>query len=99
MKQLLYIACWTIVVSYEYDEFGSVECRMSNVIGKRLEPCQQSLQRLSDIALCARKGKKNEGQSDMGENIGAYRKFPQYLLVKQETSALCHVQKGRPNRD
>ena len=30
----------------------------------------------------------------MGENIGAYRKFPQYLLVKQETSALCHVQKG-----
>ena len=73
---------------------------MSNVVRKRLEPCQKSLQRLSDIALCARKGKKeNEGQSDMGENIGANRKFPQYLLVKQETSALCHVQKGRPNRD
>ena len=35
----------------------------------------------------------------MGENIGAHRKFPQYLLVKQETSALCHVQKGRPSRE
>ena len=30
----------------------------------------------------------------MGENNGAYRKFPHYLLVKQETSALCHVQNG-----
>ena len=72
------------------------------MVRKRLEPCQKSLQRLSDIALCARKGKKeNEGQSDMGENIGAHRKFPYYLLVlvKQETSALCHVQKVRPSRD
>ena len=71
---------------------------MSNVVRKRLEPCQKSLQRLSDIALCARKEKKkeDEGQSDMGENIGAHRKIPQYLLVKQETSALCHVQKADP---
>ena len=27
----------------------------------------------------------------MGENNGANRKFPQYLLVKKETSALCNV--------
>ena len=32
----------------------------------------------------------------MGENIGAHRKIPQYLLVKQETSALCYVQKSDP---
>ena len=36
---------------------SNVECQMSNVVRKRLEPCQKSLQRLSDIALCARKGK------------------------------------------
>ena len=76
---------------------SNVECRMSNVVRKRVEPCQKSLQRLSDIALCARKGKKkeNEGQSDMGENNGAYRKFPHYLLVKQETNPLCHVQESQ----
>ena len=39
------------------------KCRMSNVecrrwSEKRLEPCQKSLQRLSDVALCARKGKE-----------------------------------------
>ena len=44
---------------------SNVECRMSNVecrvwSEKRLEPCQKSLQRLSDIALCARKGKKRK---------------------------------------
>ena len=73
---------------------SNVECREWSE--KRLEPCQKSLQRLSDIALCARKEKKeNEGQSDMGENNGAYRKFPHYLLVKQETSPLCHVQKSQ----
>ena len=33
---------------------------MSNVVRKRLEPCQKSLQRLSDVALCARKGKKRK---------------------------------------
>ena len=30
---------------------SNVECRMSNVVRKRLEPCQKSLQRLSDVAL------------------------------------------------
>ena len=48
------------------------------------------------IQPCGERKRKNEGQSDMGENIGAHRKFPQYLLVKQETSALCHVQKADP---
>ena len=42
-----------------------------------------------------RKKKENKGQSDMGENNGANRKFPHYLLVKQETSPLCHVQKSQ----
>ena len=46
--------------------------------------------------MCEKRKKENEGQSDMGENIGAHRKFPQYLPVKQETSALCHVQKSDP---
>ena len=64
-------------------QVANVECRMSNVVRKRLEPCQKSLQRLSDIALWGKKkekGKmkssareKNEGQSDMGENNGAPR--------------------------
>ena len=43
-----------------YNVSREVECRMSNVVRKRLEPCQKSLQRLSDIALCARKGKKRK---------------------------------------
>ena len=37
---------------------SNVECRMSKMVRKRLEPCQKSLQRLSDVALCARKGKE-----------------------------------------
>ena len=49
-----------------------------------IEPCAQEKEK-----------KENKGQSDMGENNGANRKFPQYLLVKQETSPLCHVQKSQ----
>ena len=37
---------------------SNVECRMSKMVRKRLEPCQKSLQRLSDVALCARKEKE-----------------------------------------
>ena len=67
-----------------------VECREWSET--RFEPCQKSLQRLSDIALSGKKkekGKmkssareKNEGQSDMGENNGAHRNPLCYLLAK-----------------
>ena len=68
-----------------------VECRMSRMVRKRLEPCQKSLQRLSDIALWERKRKKeNEGQSDMGENNGAHRN-PLCTHWFSKKRALCHV--------
>ena len=69
---------------------SNVECREWSE--KRLEPCQKSLQRLSDIALWGEKkekGKrKNEWQSDMGENNGAHRNpLCTYWLSRKR--ALC----------
>ena len=50
-----YIYCFT---SDSQCRTSNVECRMSRMVWKRLEPCQKTLQRLSDIALWGRKGDK-----------------------------------------
>ena len=58
---------------------SNVECRMSNMVRKRLEPCQKSLQRLSDIALCARKRK--EGKWSAIRYGRKYRRTPKIPRV------------------
>ena len=80
---------------------SNVECRMSNVVRKRLEPCQKSLQRLSDIALCARKGKKKKmGGNQICEKITAQTENSLITYWLSRKRALCATcKKVRPSRD
>ena len=69
---------------------SNVECRMSNVVRKRLEPCQKSLQRLSDIALCARKGKKRKMKGNqIWEKITAHTENSLITYWLSRKRALC----------
>ena len=63
---------------------------MSNVVRKRLEPCQKSLQRLSDIALCARKGKKRKMKGNqIWEKITAQTENSLITYWLSRKRALC----------
>ena len=77
----------------DYDSSSTsmnVECRRSNVVRKRLEPCQKSLQRLSDIALCARKGKKRKMKGNqIWEKIAAHTENSLITYWLSRKRALC----------
>ena len=69
---------------------SNVECRMSKVVRKRLEPCQKSLQRLSDVALCARKGKKGKMKGNqICEKITAHTENSLITYWLSRKRALC----------
>ena len=70
---------------------SNVECRMSKMVRKRLEPCQKSLQRLSDVALCARKGeeKRKMKGNQICEKITAQTEDSLITYCLSRKRALC----------
>ena len=82
---------FSLKISENFADFLTTfcKCRMSNVVRKRLEPCQKSLQRLSDIALCARKGKRKMKGNQIWEKISAHTENSPCTYWFSRKRALC----------